>query len=119
MTVILENTKTALLFVVRDGGDTIVRGPFQADERDAAARAVALTNEQLTALGVPADAQLAEVTQSTNYGKPKVLADADPISTDDAPSVPTIDPAGPGAVQSEPGVPVGQTAAPITPPTLA
>lgn len=117
MTVTLENTKTALLFVVRAAGDIIVRGPFVATERDAAERAVALTNEQLAALGADPDAVLAEVTQSISYGKPKVLAESDAISTDDTPSAPTIDPAGPAAVQSEPGAPVGtyQTAATATP----
>lgn len=119
MTVTLENTKTALLFVVRAAGDIIVRGPFVATERDAADRAVALTNEQLTALGAEPDAVLAEVTQSISYGKPKVLAESDAISTDDTPSTPTIDPAGPAAVQSQPGAPVTltNTAIPTDTPT--
>lgn len=102
MTVNLDTVKTAQLYVVR--GDVIVSGPYGAAERDRAERGVALANEQLANLGLDQDAQLAEVTQTVSYGKPKALAADEQPSTDDTPTTtPSVDPSGPAVVQTAPG----------------
>lgn len=110
MTVSLETIKTAKLVVVR--GDVVVRGPFDAFERDLAERGVAITNEQLDSLGLEQDAQLAEVVETVSYGKPKLIQPDEPVSTDDTPDAsPVIDPAGPAAASP--------SASPVTPPSAA
>lgn len=111
MTVSLETTKTAQLVVVR--GDVIVRGPFAVADREAAQRGVAITNEQLGSLGLEPDAQLAEVTATLSYGKPKIIQPDEAVTTDgDTPNAgPVIDPAGPAAASP--------SALPVTPPSAA
>lgn len=100
MTINLETTKTAHLFVAR--GDTVIRGPFDSTERENAQRGVDLTNEELVRLGLPGDAVLAEATRTVSWGKLKPIAADEDVTTDgDTPTAPVgVDPAGPAAVQT-------------------